>query len=108
MFCSMRPRSSAARRGWSSADAALMPGILVASTPGTRGLTRLALHVGELLGHLAVADLEQVDAANVSGSPVEAPPHDRAITGDDHLLTLEASLGRTGEERLPELADSDL
>src|SRR6266852_6990106 len=42
----------------------------------------LALYVRELFGHPAVADLEQIDPANVPGSPVEPPPHRRPIPRD--------------------------
>src|SRR5258708_37140822 len=46
----------------------------------------LAFYVRELFGHLSVADLEQVDAANVPRSPVEAPPNRGPIARDDHTV----------------------
>src|SRR3989442_1460285 len=64
----------------------------------------LSLYVAQLLGHLAVSDLEQVDASDVSQAPVETPPHVGAIAGDDHLLGLETSVGPVVEEPFPERA----
>src|SRR5260370_8755463 len=66
------------------------------------GRMNLSLHVTELLGHLAVANLEQVDSAHVAAAPIEPPAHHCAIGCDDHLLRLESSLRRALEELVPE------
>src|ERR1700730_5172442 len=63
-----------------------------------------ALYVRELFGDLPVAHLEQVDTADVAVAPVEAPADGGPVTGDDHLLGLEAGVRRLGEELLPEPA----
>src|SRR5205807_8377659 len=113
MFSSIRLRSSAARLGCSSGEAALMPGILVAGPLGTPCLTglptrrfappsprgreerpELALYVRQLLGDLAVPHLEQVDAPNMSRTPVESPANHRAVPGADHFFGLELRLRR--------------
>src|SRR5713226_8022393 len=73
-FSSMRPRSSAARRGCHSGDAALMPGILVAVAPSSRGLTRLAL---------ALADHPRDDLGEVG--PALSERHRVHAVGEHHL-----------------------
>src|SRR5262245_6298311 len=62
--------------------------------PVGRGRPELAaspLDVGELLGHLAISDPEQVDPANVSGLPLSidplvAPADDAAIPSGEQIL----------------------
>src|SRR5438132_4332748 len=126
-FSSMRLRSSAARLGCSSGEAALMPGILVAGPLGTPRLTglptrrfappspqggeerpELAFYVRQFLRDLAVPNLEQVDTANMSGTPVEPPTDHRAVAGDHKLLGLELRLRRASEKVVPELAHRSL
>src|SRR5207302_7636177 len=63
---------------------------------------QLPLYVAELFGDLAVADLEQVDAAYVPAPPIEPPAHHGPVPRDDHLFGFEASLRCAVEERLPE------
>src|SRR6266568_6224282 len=70
--------------------------------PGNAAWLRSALYVAELLRHLAVANLEQVDAADAPASPVEPPPYGRAIARDHHLLGLEAGIWGVVEESIPE------
>src|SRR5437879_9012375 len=64
----------------------------------------LALYVRELFGHLAVADLEQIDAPHMARSPVEPPPDRRPIARDDNLLRFETGIGGIVEESVPERA----
>src|SRR5690606_33394192 len=64
-----------------------------------------ALDVRALLGHLPVADAEDVHAADAAGLPVAhpavGPADDGAVAAAEHLLGLEVGLGRAREERLP-------
>src|SRR3989440_6666948 len=130
MFFSIRSSSSAARRGWSARSwvAATGPSLEMPSGPAVclRILCRWgpfpalrhapfarvdrssALHVTQFLGHLAVTDLEQVDAADVPVAPVESPPHRSAVARHNQLFRLEARSGGAGEERLPEPAHRGL
>src|SRR5262245_47860756 len=66
-----------------------------------------ALHVGELLGHLAVAHAQDIDSSHVAAGrvPVEQPADHGAVAGAEDLLGLEASAGRRLKEALPEAAD---
>src|SRR3954447_8133711 len=68
-----------------------------------RWLYQSALHVCELLAHLAIADLEQVDAADVSTVPAVRPTLDDAIAERERLLDLESARGVV-EDRPPGLA----
>src|SRR2546429_1240981 len=63
-----------------------------------------ALHVGELLGHLAVRHPDDVDAAHVAAAPAVAPELDHAVTGGEGVFGVEAARGIV-EDRLPGLAD---
>src|SRR4029453_6795864 len=66
----------------------------------------LSFHVGELLGHLAVAHADDVDAPHVTAPvvPVKHPAHEPAVAGGEALLRLEARRGRGLKERPPERA----
>src|SRR3954452_25605774 len=68
-----------------------------------RWRSRSALHVCELLADLAIADLEQVDAADVPTVPAVRPTLDDAVAEGERLFDLEAT-GRVVEDRLPRLA----
>src|SRR3989442_7245515 len=57
----------------------------------------LSLYVAQLLGHLAVSDLEQVDASDVSQAPVATPPHRSSIVCDELLISLGTSAWRIDE-----------
>src|SRR5713101_5507712 len=70
---------------------------------GRGAFVTLALYVRQLFGHLPVADFEQVDAAHVARSPIEAPSHRRPIARHDHLLRLECRVRRVMEEAIPKL-----
>src|SRR5258708_39512044 len=100
-FSSIRPSSSAARLGSSarSSEAMCAPvydGHAAPRPPKTHGWRQtfgnrradaigwrqtcgirgaLAFHVGQLFRHLAVAHLEEADAADVRAAPVEPPAH---------------------------------
>src|SRR5262249_61946285 len=67
----------------------------------------LSFHVGELLGNLAVAHADDVDAADVAAAvvPSKNPAHDAAVAGGEDLLRLEARAGRGLKERPPERAN---
>src|ERR1700733_12231376 len=57
--------------------------------PGFRGrwaCPRLALHVGELLRYLAVADGDHVDAPHVAADPVVAPALHHPLARDERVL----------------------
>ena len=57
-----------------------------------------ALHVRELLRHLAVAHSDHVDAAERAGGAVVVAPgveplHDAPVAGDDHVFAVEVRVG---------------
>src|SRR6266545_2637428 len=62
------------------------------------------LHVGELLGHPAVAYPQHIDPADVSSLviPAEHPPDDATVADGEDLLRLEARAGCGLEEAPPE------
>ena len=60
-----------------------------------------ALDVGELLRDLSVANSHHVNAAHVTGSPVEHPPDHRSVAGHDRLLAPEGIGRRACEELFP-------
>src|SRR4029450_2158662 len=66
----------------------------------------LSFHVGELLGHLAVAHADDVDAPHVTAPVVPAthPAHPAPVAGGEALLRLQARRGRGLKERPPERA----
>lgn len=51
---------------------------------------RSTLDVGQLLGDLAIADPQDVDATDVSATPIEGPTDNGAVAGADDLLDVEA------------------
>src|SRR5215207_1761505 len=59
-----------------------------------------SLHVGELLGDLAVTQPEHVDAAHMAVTPVVAPQLHVPIPGRERVLGLEVRT-RVVEDRLP-------
>src|SRR2546425_7947347 len=69
-----------------------------------RAAVRSSLHVGELLGHLAVAYPYHIDSPHVSSPviPAEHPPDDPAVGDGEDLLGLEARAWGGQEEALPE------
>jgi len=70
----------------------------------------ISLYIRKFLGHLAVPNEENVDAADVPRRPVlpdptiEPPDHAAVPAGED-LLRLENCVRRGTEEALPEAAD---
>src|SRR5918996_2701771 len=71
-------------------------------------LRELPLHIGELLGDLAVLYPKDIDAADGAVAPGIAPANRTAVTGGEGVLGREMRPRRSGEERLPEGADCRL
>ena len=67
---------------------------------GDRRPGRSAFDVGQLLGHLAVFDGDDVNAADVTAVPVVAPALHHVVTGADRLLDREVAAAVI-EDRLP-------
>src|SRR5882757_10261671 len=96
--------SSTSTSRWSTPPSSLPP--CGASPTGTRGRPGRpsALHVGQLLGDLAVAYAEDVHAPDVAAGPGVGPQLHDPIVGGQRLVDLEMG-APVVEDRLPRRAD---